>query len=208
MLGGLKISDAFSMLRRVLSEGIADEVLTTGVVGQVFLLASGVHLGDGSERFIADRSLDMFVPEAAEHLETFPDRIRVPLDVAVERDGRRIDIAVDDLPVPEPIIDIGPATMAEYEDAIATAATVFVNGPAGVYERDNRRRRHPEPVGRGCRFAGNVGDRRRRHRQQRGTVHRHRPDRLRVDRGWCPDPLPQRRAPAALDRHGHRVGGW
>ena len=136
VLGGLKISDAFSMLRRVLSEGIADEVLTTGVVGQVFLLASGVHLGEGSERFIADRSLDMFVPEAAEHLETFPDRIRLPLDVAVERDGKRIDICVDDLPVPEPIIDIGPATMAEYEDAIATAATVFVNGPAGVYERD------------------------------------------------------------------------
>lgn len=136
VLGGLKISDAFSMLRKVLTEGIADDVLTTGVVGQVFLLASGVRLGEGSEQFIADRSLDVFVPEAAEYLARFPDRIRVPIDVAVEREGARVEIPVSGLPVDEPIIDIGSATMADYEVRIATAATVFVNGPAGVYERD------------------------------------------------------------------------
>jgi phosphoglycerate kinase len=136
ILGGLKISDAFSMLRKVLTEGIADEVLTTGIVGQVFLLASGVRLGEGSEQFVADRSLDVFVPEAAEYLVAFPDRIRVPLDVAVERNGTRVEILIADLPVSEAIIDIGSATMAEYEERIATAATVFVNGPAGVYERD------------------------------------------------------------------------
>ena len=136
VLGGLKISDAFGMLRKVLAEGIADEVLTTGVVGQVFLLASGVRLGETSEQFISDRSLDVFVPEAAEYLEGFSDRIRVPVDVAVERDGARVEVPVADLPVAEPIIDIGAETMGIYEERIASAATVFVNGPAGVYERD------------------------------------------------------------------------
>ena len=136
VLGGLKISDAFSMLRKVLSEGIADEVLTTGVVGQVFLLASGIRLGEGSERFIADRSLDVFVPEAAEYLSAFPARVRMPVDVAIERNGSRVEVPVSDLPIAEAIIDIGPATMTAYEEAISTAATVFVNGPAGVYERD------------------------------------------------------------------------
>ena len=136
VLGGLKISDAFAMLRKVLAEGIADEVLTAGVVGQVFLLASGVSLGEGSERFIVDRSLDVFIPEAAEYLDAFPDQVRAPLDVAVERNGSRIELTVTDLPVVEPIIDTGAATMAVYGARIAAAATVFVNGPPGVYERE------------------------------------------------------------------------
>ncbi len=136
VLGGLKISDAFGMLDEVLSEGTADAVLTTGVVGQVFLLASGVKLGEGSERFIEDRSLDTFVDAAAAALAAHPERIAVPLDVAVERDGERIEVMVDDLPVPEPIIDIGEATIDAYEARIAEAGTIFLNGPAGVYERE------------------------------------------------------------------------
>lgn len=136
VLGGLKISDAFGMLGKVLGEGTADTVLTTGVVGQVFLLASGVRLGEGSERFISDRSLDAFIPEAANAIEAFPGRIALPLDVAVERDGARVEVPVERLPAPEPIIDIGAATMGDYEARIAAAGTIFVNGPAGVYEQE------------------------------------------------------------------------
>ena len=85
VLGGLKISDAFSMLQQVLTEGTADEVLTTGITGQVMLLAAGHSLGAGSEQFIADRSLDVFIPEAREYLRAFPGKIHMPVDVAVER---------------------------------------------------------------------------------------------------------------------------
>jgi phosphoglycerate kinase len=136
VLGGLKISDAFSMLQQVLNEGTADMVLTAGITGQVMLMASGDRLGEGSEQFIRDRSLDAFVPQAAAHLESYREKIAMPVDVAVERDGQRIEIPVADLPVPEPIIDIGAATIAKYERHIAGAATIFVNGPAGVYERE------------------------------------------------------------------------
>jgi phosphoglycerate kinase len=137
VLGGLKISDAFSMLRQVLSEGTADLVLTAGVTGLVMLLASGVRLGESTETFIADRSLDVFIPAAQEYLTTFPDTIEMPVDVAVERDGRRVEVSVDDLPVPEPIIDIGEETIVNYGRRIAHAATIFVNGPPGVYEREH-----------------------------------------------------------------------
>jgi phosphoglycerate kinase len=136
VLGGLKISDAFGMLRQVLAEGTADLVLTTGVTGLVMLLASGQRLGEPTERFIADRSLDVFVPEAREHLSTHPGKILLPVDVAVERDGRRVELPIAALPAPEQIIDIGSATIAGYGDHIARAGTVFVNGPAGVYERE------------------------------------------------------------------------
>lgn len=136
LLGGLKISDAFSMLRQVLTEGTADLVLTAGVTGLIMLAASGRPLGAGSEGFIADRSLDAFIPEAKAQLKDFADKILMPLDVAVEREGARLELSVDELPVHEPIIDIGEMTIAAYEERIATSATIFVNGPAGVYESD------------------------------------------------------------------------
>ena len=134
VLGGLKISDAFAMLNQVLSEGTADQVLTSGVTGEVMLLASGQSLGAGSETFIRDRDLNSFIPLAKEYLEKFPGKIQMPSDVAVDSDGRR-ELAVDELPVDDLIIDIGEDTIARYERVIADAATVFVNGPAGIYER-------------------------------------------------------------------------
>ncbi|MDJ0924484.1 MAG: phosphoglycerate kinase [Acidimicrobiia bacterium] len=133
-LGGLKISDAFSMMSQVLSDGTADVVITSGVTGEIMLLASGSSLGAGSEGFINDRGLDSFIPIAQDYLARFPGQILMPIDVAVDDDGRR-EVAVADLPVPELIVDIGSATIASYEEVIAGAATIFVNGPPGVYEQ-------------------------------------------------------------------------
>jgi phosphoglycerate kinase len=137
LLGGLKISDAFGMLGKVLGDGTADEVLTAGVTGQVFLLAQGRTLGEASEKFIRDRNLWGFVEEAKGHLTAHAAKIRVPLDFAVETDGRRVEVTVEDLPTEHLIVDIASRTIAAYADAIGRAATVFVNGPPGAYENPN-----------------------------------------------------------------------
>jgi len=137
LLGGLKISDAFSMLGKVLGDGTADEVLTAGVTGQIFLLAKGAALGEASEKFIRDRNLWGFVEEAKEHLAAHAGAIRLPLDFAVEVEGKRVEIPVEDLPTEHLILDIGSRTMAAYADTIRRAATVFVNGPPGAYENPN-----------------------------------------------------------------------
>jgi phosphoglycerate kinase len=137
LLGGLKISDAFGMLGKVLADGTADLVLTAGITGQVFLLAQGVSLGEPSERFIRDRNLESFVPQAREHLSAHPGVIHVPQDVAVEAGGKREDLLVGDLPSDHLIVDIGALTIAAYSELIQRAATVFVNGPPGAYENPN-----------------------------------------------------------------------
>ena len=49
--------------------------------------------------------------------------------------GRRREVTVSDLPVDSLILDIGTETIAAFEDEIAGAGTVFVNGPAGAYEQ-------------------------------------------------------------------------
>ena len=136
VLGGLKISDAFSMMDKILAEGTADTILTAGITGQIMLMAAGKRLGGPSEAFIRDRSLDGFVPQAAGYLDHYGDRIRMPVDVAVDESGRRREFEIDELPAESMIVDIGSRTIDEYQRVIGSAATIFVNGPAGVYESD------------------------------------------------------------------------
>ncbi len=72
---------------------------------------------------------------AAGLLEDHRDRIAIPVDVAVAENGERAEIEVAGLPVDGLIVDIGSQTIAAYEEEIARAGTVFVNGPAGAFER-------------------------------------------------------------------------
>lgn len=134
LLGGLKISDAFSMMEKVLADGTADAILTTGITANVMLMASGIDLGVPTEAFIRDRSLDAFVPRAAELLGAYGDRVEVPSDLAIDDDGARREINVSDLPVGQLLVDVGSRTVAAYGEIITGAATIFVNGPAGIYE--------------------------------------------------------------------------
>lgn len=134
VLGGLKISDAFGMMAKVLKDGTADTILTTGITANLMLLARGVDLGRPSTSFITDRSLDSFASQAAQWLAEYGDRIRLPIDLAFEEGGQRREVGVAALPVDQLLVDIGHETVAAYQETITAAATIFVNGPAGVYE--------------------------------------------------------------------------
>ncbi len=134
VLGGAKISDAFGMMKQVLESGTADKILTCGVTGEIMLLAKGYRLGEIKERFLADRGLDVFVADAEIYLRDFGNRIEFPQDLAYAVDGMRHEIAIEDLPVEQMFMDIGAKTIANYEQEIGQAKTLFVNGPAGVYE--------------------------------------------------------------------------
>jgi phosphoglycerate kinase len=94
-----------------------------------------VELGAPTERFIADRDLTRYTEEAAALLGEYRDRIVLPVDVAVVEDTGRRELEVSELPVAALVTDIGEATIRTYEAEIAAAGTVFVNGPAGAYER-------------------------------------------------------------------------
>ena len=59
----------------------------------------------------------------------------LPADLAVVRAGVRVEVTVADLPVADQLVDLGHQAVADYSSAIASAGTVFVNGPAGVFEK-------------------------------------------------------------------------
>ena len=135
VLGGAKISDAFGMMKQVLQNGTADKILTCGVTGVVMLLAQGYKVGAAYEQFLKDKDLMVFVEPAREYLRDFPSRIEVPSDLAYAVNDQRTITGLAGLPMDTAMfLDIGPDTMARYDQILQAAGTIFVNGPAGVYE--------------------------------------------------------------------------
>lgn len=133
LLGGAKIEDAFSMMGEALSKGIADRILSAGLLGQVFLMAKGTNLGSKTEEVIYAKKLDSYLGQAEKILAGYGEKIMVPVDLAYDDNGRK-EIDLEDLPLEHPITDIGSRTIDLYKDIISGAKTVFVNGPAGVFE--------------------------------------------------------------------------
>jgi phosphoglycerate kinase len=134
VLGGAKADDALEISRFVLDNGVADFVLTGGVAGHVFLVARGFDLGKPNMEFLERKELLGFVSGIKELMQRYPDRIKVPLDVAVEVDGKRKEIGVDELPTDYPIFDVGAITVESYGKIIRDARSIVVSGPVGVYE--------------------------------------------------------------------------
>lgn len=135
ILGGAKISDAFGMMSEVLKNNTCDKILSLGATGAIMLLASGKKLGESYEKWLKERDLLCFVEEAEALIKEYKDKIEIPSDLAYQENGKRKEISVSDLPYgPGMFLDIGAETVARYKKIIARAGTIFVNGPAGVYE--------------------------------------------------------------------------
>ncbi|MFT4885079.1 MAG: phosphoglycerate kinase [Natronomonas sp.] len=133
VLGGAKVDDSIDVARSVLRRGLADAVLTAGIVGNAFLLADGVSLGAASAAVVNERSHEA-VRQAGDLLDDFSHRIYMPRDVAIERNDERVEIGLDELPAEEPAMDIGARTLAAYADILEDSGTAILNGPAGVFE--------------------------------------------------------------------------
>ena len=135
LLGGTKIAEAFPMMAAALADGTVDMVLTAGLVANVMLAAAGSDIGAPSLEFIRASQLERFIDESKAILAEHADKIVLPLDLAYVRGGRRVEVAVAELPVVAQLVDLGQRTVASYLEHIAAAATVFANGPAGVFEK-------------------------------------------------------------------------
>lgn len=133
LLGGMKPDDSIDVMENVLNNGTADKVLTTGIVANIVLWAAKVDINDVNRAFIESKGYVDMVEKSKELLERFGDKIVYPHDVAIEKDGQRVDVSIDDIP-DYSIFDIGVNSIKEYAKIIREAEMVFANGPAGVFE--------------------------------------------------------------------------
>jgi phosphoglycerate kinase len=133
VLGGSKVSDKLGVIEAL--GQVADTMLIGGGMCFTFLAAQGHEVGDSL--------LEADQVETCRRLLDSGMRIVVPTDVvALGPDGEIGDPAVGgevvnvgaDVSAGFRGLDIGPGTAAEFADLIASAGTVFWNGPMGVFE--------------------------------------------------------------------------
>jgi len=132
VLGGKKVEDRLEAIRLLIENGRADHVLLTGLIGNVFLRAQGrIRSTLGIKRE------DEIVAKAHTLIGEFPDVFSTPVDVAIEQNGKRVELDIRELNKDDEIYDLGPKTIEHYGKIISEAGTVFISGPAGFFEKED-----------------------------------------------------------------------
>ncbi|RLF15744.1 MAG: phosphoglycerate kinase [Thermoprotei archaeon] len=135
VLGGSKVEDIVEVSENVLSKGIADLILTGGVVAMVMAAAKGLDLGPANMKFLEDKGYIGAADEVRRLLMEYGDRIRVPVDFAVKTaTGDRLELPLQRFPHNAPIMDIGSETAMLYGKELLEAKTIVISGPMGVFE--------------------------------------------------------------------------
>lgn len=140
VMGGIKVDDSINVADNMLRKGIADELWVTGGVANLLVEISGVDIGKGNHDFLV-RELGKKWNETVECakgiLNDFSDKIHLPVDLAANVEGNRIDLNLEDLPVDAPLFDLGLKSTVRLSAAIKNAGTIILNGPAGVFEMED-----------------------------------------------------------------------
>ena len=137
ILGGAKFGDASEMIDHVLGCGMADTVILVGLAGNAYLYARGVDVGEASLKILSEELTPENLQAAKDILAKYGQRVLLPVDVAVERDGKRVSVNIGDMPTAEPALDIGDATAEKFRKVIMSSKTSFMSGPAGMIEKDD-----------------------------------------------------------------------
>ncbi|MBD3261989.1 MAG: phosphoglycerate kinase [Candidatus Altiarchaeales archaeon] len=133
ILGGTKADDGLRVAQKALDSG-TDTILVGGVVANILLAAKGYRIGEPSIEFIRGKKMTEQIDVARGMIQRYGDRIVVPKDVALAKDGRRVEIPVGELPQNYRIVDIGHETMKTYKQIISESGTLFFNGALGLFE--------------------------------------------------------------------------
>jgi phosphoglycerate kinase len=134
IFGGAKADDSLEISKYVLDNNTATCVLTGGVVAQVFLAAKNVDLGKPNMDFLEKKELMELVPGVRELIKKYPKEIRTPVDLAVDANGKRREVSLNELPTSFSICDIGSKTVEGYARTIRAAKSILISGPMGMYE--------------------------------------------------------------------------
>ncbi len=132
VLGGSKIPDRLEAIKMLIQNGRADHILLTGLIGNVFMRAQArikSPLGIKRENEMVARAHSL--------IGEYPDVFATPVDIAINKDGERIEMDVREINKGDKIFDLGPKTVEYYSRLISGAGTVFISGPAGVFENEN-----------------------------------------------------------------------
>ncbi|MFD1831889.1 phosphoglycerate kinase [Streptomyces desertarenae] len=143
VLGGAKVSDKLGVIEHLLER--ADRILVGGGMAYTFLRAQGHEIGSsllqedqvpavqGYLKRAAERGVEFVLPVDVVAAAGFPD-------LGAKAPTEHTTVPADAIPAELMGLDIGPRSRELYAAKLADAATVFWNGPMGVFE-------HPDYAG-------------------------------------------------------------
>jgi phosphoglycerate kinase len=132
IVGGAKVSGKLKVLDNLVAK--VDVLILGGGMANTFLLAQGRAVGKSlAEHDMVDEARRVLA--AAEKAKA---KVILPVDVVVAKEVTRgteyKTIPAEKIPASWHIVDVGRETLDLMEESLATAKTVFWNGPVGVFE--------------------------------------------------------------------------
>ena len=131
ILGGAKVSDKIGVINHLL--GKADKVIVGGGMTYTFYAAKGIKIGNS---LVEQDKIEL----AKELIEKAGDKLVLPIDnVVAEKFDNDVpnQVVEGDIPDGYMALDVGPKSVALFEDVLKDAKTVVWNGPMGVFEMSN-----------------------------------------------------------------------
>jgi len=129
VLGGAKISDKIGVVGSLIER--TEALLIGGGMANTFLAAQGM---DMAESLTEPESYSV----ALELIEIAGEKLHLPSDAIVadefSPEASTQVVGVENVPAGWRVLDIGPQTLESFKRLVADAATVFWNGPMGVFE--------------------------------------------------------------------------
>jgi phosphoglycerate kinase len=144
ILGGAKVSDKILVIDRLLEK--ADTILIGGAMAYTFRLAQGFKTGksliEADKTDVAKAALAKAAKRNVKFLLPSDDVVAVPVKTdKLDKKGKPVidyqEVRVNsDSNCPENAagLDIGPATVKAFCEAVAGAKTILWNGPMGLFE--------------------------------------------------------------------------
>ncbi|CAB5113285.1 MAG: phosphoglycerate kinase [Actinobacteria bacterium] len=135
VLGGAKVSDKLAVIENLL--GKVDVLAIGGGMVFTFLAAAGKEIGTS----LVEVEMIDTVKGLIQSAHAKGVKLVLPTDIVVapsfSADAKPTLVSVDAIPVDHMGLDIGPVSAAAFAVEIEKCATVFWNGPMGVFEFEN-----------------------------------------------------------------------
>jgi len=132
ILGGAKISGKIDVITKLMNQ--VDLLLIGGGMVFTFCKAKGYAVGDS---LVEEDKIEL-ARQILEQAEGARARLVFPTDVVIASDiaddARTSIVDIDKIPDGMKGLDIGPASIKLFEEALSGAKTVVWNGPMGVFE--------------------------------------------------------------------------
>ncbi|WP_322975018.1 phosphoglycerate kinase [Pedobacter sp. MC2016-05] len=135
IMGGAKVSDKILLIEKLLDK--VDNIIIGGGMAYTFAKAQGGEIGTS----LLEADKQELSLELVEKAKAKGVNLILPVDTVIAdkfaNDADRKDVDSGQIPADWMGLDIGPKSIAMFQDVIKNSKTLLWNGPMGVFEMEN-----------------------------------------------------------------------